>query len=246
MRRFYIDPEQLEKNDPRITGKQAGHIRNVLRLTEGDAVSLVDGTGRICTAIISGFEKNNVRVTITKREADYCESGLELTVAQGFLKENKMDNLVRQLTELGITRWIPMVTQRTVARPDAKRLEKRLKRWQSIAVEAIKQCGRSKVPEISPVIAFTDVLDLAGTVDMPIFYWEKAESHPDEHRSANPRSILLMLGPEGGFTRNEAGQAEKRGMYLATLGPRILRAETAAIAACSLTQYLFGDLQKSP
>ncbi len=246
MRRFYIDPEQLEKTEPRITGKQAGHIRKVLRLTEGENISLVDGTGRIFDARIVGFEHEAVRVVVHGQAEDQSESALELIVAQGFLKENKMDDLVRQLTELGITRFIPMITERTVARPDAKRLEKRIKRWQSIAVEAVKQCKRSKAPTISSAMEFSEVLELANTVKLPVFFWEKANFTIPLNLEAHPPSVLIMLGPEGGFTEYESGQAEKQGFYSATLGPRILRAETAAIAACTLAQYLFGDLQKSP
>ncbi|MCF8024550.1 MAG: 16S rRNA (uracil(1498)-N(3))-methyltransferase [Desulfobacteraceae bacterium] len=246
MRRFYIDPEQLGKTDPRITGRQVGHIRNVLRLSEGEAIRLVDGTGRVFEAHICGFEKDAVRVTVIRQTEERSESGTELIVAQGFLKENKMDDLVRQLTELGVTRWIPMITERTVARPDAKRLQKRLNRWQSIAVEAIKQCGRNTVPEITSAIEFSEVLELADTVELPIFFWENANSPVYVNSDTRPASVLLMLGPEGGFTEHEADQAKKRGLRFATMGPRILRAETAAVAACSLAQYLFGDLQKSP
>lgn len=246
MRRFYIDPKQLEKTEPRITGKQAGHIRKVLRLAEGENICLVDGTGRIFDARIAGFEREAVRVVVHGQAEDHSESTLELIVAQGFLKENKMDDLVRQLTELGISRFIPMITERTVAKPDAKRLEKRIKRWQSIAVEAIKQCKRSRAPAISSTMEFSEVLEMANTVELPLFFWEKANFTIPLNLEADPASVLMILGPEGGFTEYESGQAEKHGLCFATLGPRILRAETAAVTACTLAQYLFGDLQKSP
>lgn len=246
MRRFYIEPEQLEKPDPRITGKQAAHIRKVLRLPEGEAILLVDGAGSVYNARINGFEQGAVRVTVAGRVQNHSKPVIDLTVAQGFLKETRMDDLVRQLTELGITRWIPMITERTVARPDAGRLQKRVRRWQSIALEAIKQCGRSTVPEISSACSFAEVLELSDTVELPVFFWENADSPIPVNSVNGPGSVLLILGPEGGFSEKEARQAEKKGLSIASLGPRILRAETAAVAACSLAQYLFGDLQKSP
>ncbi|MFP3980985.1 MAG: 16S rRNA (uracil(1498)-N(3))-methyltransferase [Desulfobacterales bacterium] len=246
MRRFYIHPEQLNSIEPRITGKDVRHIRNVLRLSHGDTIRVLDGSGRMFDARIAAFEDNSVRVTILDQVEARNESALELIVAQGFLKDRKMDDLVRQISELGATRWIPMITERTVARPDAKRMEKRVRRWQAIAVEAVKQCGRSMVPEIGSVMHFTDVLGLAKTVDLPVFFWERATTPMDQPPETRPASVLLMLGPEGGFTEAEAGQAEARGWRFATLGPRILRAETAAVTTAALAQYLFGDLQKSP
>lgn len=246
MRRFYIHPEQLDSTEPRITGKDVRHIRNVLRLSPGDTIRLLDGTGRMFDAQIAAFEENAVRVTLLGPVEARNESALELIVAQGFLKDRKMDDLVRQVTELGATKWIPMITERTVARPDAKRMEKRVKRWQAIALEAVKQCGRSMVSEIGSAMYFKEVLGLAGSVDLPVFFWERATTALDQPPEISPGSVLLMLGPEGGFTEAEAGQAEARGLRLATLGPRILRAETAAVTTAALAQYLFGDLQKSP
>ncbi|MCF8036050.1 MAG: 16S rRNA (uracil(1498)-N(3))-methyltransferase [Desulfobacteraceae bacterium] len=246
MRRFYIHPEQLDRAEPRITGKDVRHIRDVLRLSPGDTIRLLDGSGRMFDARIAAFEENAVRVALLNRVDAQNESALELIVAQGFLKDRKMDDLVRQITELGATRWIPMTTERTVARPDAKRMEKRVKRWRAIAVEAVKQCGRSMVPEIESMKGFKDVLGLAETVDLPVFFWERATAPMEQPPETRPASVLLVLGPEGGFTEAEAGQAEARGLRLATLGPRILRAETAALTTAALAQYLFGDLQKSP
>ncbi|MBS3754980.1 MAG: 16S rRNA (uracil(1498)-N(3))-methyltransferase [Desulfobacterales bacterium] len=246
MRRFYIHPEQLDKAEPRITGKDIRHIRDVLRLSPGDTIRLLDGSGRMFDARIAAFEENAVRVALLNRVEARNESALELIVAQGFLKDRKMDDLVRQITELGATRWIPMITERTVARPDAKRMEKRIQRWQAIAVEAVKQCGRSMVPKIDSMTGFKNVLGLAGTVDLPVFFWERATAPMDQPPEIRPASVLLVLGPEGGFTEAEAGQAKARGLRFATLGPRILRAETAALTTTALAQYLFGDLQKSP
>ncbi|MBS0014051.1 MAG: RNA methyltransferase, partial [Desulfobacterales bacterium] len=187
-----------------------------------------------------------VRVEIENWIEAGNESPLDLIVAQGFLKDKKMDDLVRHLTELGVTRWIPMITRRTVARPDARRMKKRMERWQVIALEAIKQCDRSMVPDIAPVMDFSEVLTLGATVDLRLFFWEAARAPLAAPGEDGPGSILLLLGPEGGFTQNEAADAEAAGFFAVSMGRRILRAETAAIAACTLVQHVFGDLQKSP
>ncbi len=246
MRRFYTDPDELNKSEPRIKGNDARHMRTVLRMAAGDRVLLTDGTGRVCQARITAMEEQSVRVVIEKNLELKNESPLELVVAQGFLKDKKMDELLRHLTELGMTRWIPMVTQRTVARPDSGRMEKRIQRWESIAVEAIKQCGRTMVPAIDPLMNFSQVLDLYSSMDKSLFFWEEAKQPLDIDPDKKPASLLLVLGPEGGFTKDEARDASDKGFSIVSLGCRILRAETAAISACTLAQYLFGDLQKSP
>ncbi|MFW6335196.1 MAG: 16S rRNA (uracil(1498)-N(3))-methyltransferase [Desulfosalsimonas sp.] len=245
-RRFYIEPGQADRPEPRLTGRQAAHIRKVLRLSEGDRISLVDGTGLAFEARITGVGSDSVSVEITGRTSMQNESGLQIAVAQGFLKENRMDDLVRQITELGAAKWIPLFTERTVARPDKKRMEKRLKRWQSIAMEAVKQCGRSLAPEIRMPAGLGEVLDMARDVDLPLFFHENAGTALPSDPQIRPDSVLLVLGPEGGFTEDEASKARKQGFYFAGLGPRVLRAETAAVTACSLAQYMYGDLQKSP
>ncbi|MBA2880591.1 16S rRNA (uracil1498-N3)-methyltransferase [Desulfosalsimonas propionicica] len=246
MRRFYINPSELERPEPCITGKEARHLKTVLRLSAGDRIRVTNGAGRICDARIISIEEKTVRVVIENRIEAGNESPLDLIVAQGFLKDKKMDELVRHLTELGVTRWIPMMTRRTVARPDARRMKKRMERWQAISLEAIKQCGRSMVPEIAPVMDFSEVLSLGATVDARFFFWEQARAPLADTAENSPGAILLLLGPEGGFTENEAADAEASGFSAVSMGCRILRAETAAISACTLVQYVFGDLQKSP
>ena len=167
-------------------------------------------------------------------------------VAQAFLKEKKMDDLVRKLCELGVAKWIPFFSQRSIARPDASRLAGRTRRWYRIATEALKQCRRADLPEIAGALSFEEVLDFSKTCDLNIVFWEN-ESTPlhrgiKSNEKNSIRTILLMLGPEGGFTREEIEMAERSGFVVAGLGPRILRAETATLAACAIVQYLFGDM----
>ena len=157
-----------------------------------------------------------------------------------------MDRLLRHLCELGATRWIPFISERSVPRPGEKRLSARTQRWNKIVQESCKQCRRSKLPEIIKTLTFEDVLDYGSSCDLQIVFYEnesatlKSFTKPDP--ASAPRKILLILGPEGGFSDQEIENARAAGCVVAGLGSRILRAETAAIAACTLTQFLYGDM----
>lgn len=246
MRRFYIDPQTIGRSIPRITGPDVKHMKKVLRLAPGDRIILFDGTGFEYDARIAGFSENGAEVEILGHNRSETESSLELTIAMGFLKENKMDDLVRHLTELGMNRWIPVICERAIARPDEHRMRERVRRWETIAIEAMKQCGRAKMPEINGMQTFREVLLSAGEYDRRIIFWENETTPLLSQNIRNPQRVLLMLGPEGGFTNEEIEDARHAGFESLSLGPRILRAETAALAACTLVQYLHGDFKKSP
>jgi len=252
VRRFYIAPDQLDPveqsvtSGPVLTGSDANHIKNVLRLQTGDPVVLFDGGGREYDARIAAIDSAGVRVDVLGERRSQTESSVEITIAQGFLKEKKMDELVRGLTELGMTRFIPFLAQRSVARPDPKRLRTRAERWEKIALESLKQCRRSRVPEIGATVCFSEMVELGRETDLKVLFWEEeagtGTSPLTKIREDRYRTVFAALGPEGGFTESEAASAREAGFIVAPLGPRILRAETAAIAACTLLQHLYGDM----
>lgn len=249
MRYFFIEQSELTCQSPAVRGSDAGHIKNVLRLKPGDIIRLFDGTGIDYEAKIVNLSPGSIEVSVIRSFPSTAESPIQITVAQALLKDRKMDALIRQLTELGITSWIPFTAKRSVPRPDQKRLFKRAERWKKIAKEALKQCKRGRITEISRTISFEDALNLGKVSDLKIVFWEK-ESKPIDKtflstHATHPKNIFIMLGPEGGFTSKEIEMARERGFTTAALGPRILRAETATIAACTLMQYLFGDIGKS-
>ena len=246
MRHFFIDPSAATSSLVTIQQSEAHHIKNVLRLRPGDRIKLFDGTGFEYEAVIRKMSAAKVDVEILNKVRAIMRSGTQIMIAQAFLKEKKMDDLVRKLCELGVARWIPFFSQRSIARPDPSRLAGRTRRWHRIAAEALKQCRRIDLPEIAGALSFEEVLDFSKTCDLNIVFWEN-ESTPlnsaIESNATHPiRKILLMLGPEGGFTQQEIETAEQSGFFLAGLGPRILRAETATLAAVTLVQYLFGDM----
>jgi len=246
MRYFFIDPARVKEQPVSIKGSEAHHIKNVLRLKPGDSVKLFDGTGFEYEAVIRDVSAKKVEVEIQNRLEAPAPSGVQLMVAQAFLKEKKMDDLVRKLCELGVSRWIPFFSQRSVARPDQKRLAGRILRWNRIATEAVKQCRRIDTIRIGEALSFEGILDFSRQCDLKIVFWEN-EAAPLAREfapeAAHPlQKILIVLGPEGGFTAREIEMLQNSGFITAGLGPRVLRAETATVAAAALVQYLLGDM----
>ena len=246
MRRFFIEQTKITSTKIFITGSNAAHIKKVLRMKSGDRIELFDGRGFEYEARIENLLAGSIEVSITKRFLSASESPVQIIVAQALLKDRKMDSLTRQLTEIGITKLIPFTSIRSVPRPDKKRLSARRKRWEKIAIEALKQCRRGIVTRIGETITFNDVIKIDDECDLKIVFWEN-ESKPVSYAAQQVhdrhyRKILAVLGPEGGFTEKEIEDARACGFVTASLGPRILRAETATVAACTILQYLFGDM----
>ena len=244
MRRFFVPSEKIGLNQTRICGQDAHHIRQVLRLDPGDDIIVFDGQGIERQARIFSFDENGVIVDLVDILVNYTESPLNLVLAQGFLKEKKMDTLVRQLTELGVRSWLPFMAERSIPSPDERRRKARHERWQKITQEAVKQCRRGKVMQVTSIMSFEEALIQSEPFDVKVIFWEN-ETQPLSALVKNSPShsrVFAMIGPEGGFSEKEVRKAIERGFLCTGLGPRILRAETATLAACTLLQYLFGDL----
>jgi len=246
MRHFYIDPSAATKRLATIEGAEAHHIKNVLRLKPGDHLKLYDGVGNEYLADISSIDAIKVKVDIRHKLQPDLGADTRIMVAQAFLKDKKMDDLVRKVSELGIAGWVPFFSQRSIARPDKERLTGRVHRWKRIATEAIKQCRRKNMLEISDALTFDEVLELSKPCDLKIVFWEN-ETSPLKRdiwpkTGISLKSVMVMLGPEGGFTGQEIEMARQNGFVTAGLGPRILRADTATLAASTLVQYLYGDM----
>ncbi len=250
MHRFYIREQDISGETAVIQGQDARHLTQVLRLTTGDHVELADGNGICWKACILSTDSHTVQLALISRSVSQGESPVSITVAQGMLKDKKMDLVIRHLTELGITQWIPFFAHRSVPRPDPGKLAARVERWYRISREAMKQCKRSCLPLIGEPVTFESLLHLSKGHDKKIAFWEKG-SVPFGNISIKttplPRKIILLIGPEGGFLESEIETARTAGFSAFSLGDRILRAETASLTACALVQHYFGDLgQKSP
>ena len=246
MRYFFVEPGELQHPVVAIEGSEARHIKKVLRLNPGDQIRVFDGEGFEYEACIDRFHAGRVEIKIVRKFPGTKESPVHICVAQALLKEKKMDRVLRHLCELGVTRWMPFISERSVPTPDEKRLSVRTQRWNKILQESCKQCRRSKLPDITANMSFEDVLAYGQSCDLAIAFHENESAALKAQMASNPpssaKTILLIIGPEGGFSDQEIQKARAAGCLVAGLGSRILRAETAAIAACTLTQFLFGDM----
>lgn len=241
LRRFFITPEMIQAPQPELTGSDAVHLCRVLRMAAGSAIELFDGTGQGYRARILEVSPKRVRLRIEASFSLASESPVHITLAQGMLKDRKMDDLIRQATELGIDCWMPFYAARSVPSPGRKGMDGRLARWEKIAIEAVKQCRRARIPRLMPADNFSAVIAATAACDLKVLFWEEANQAVGIPGQAAKR-IVVTVGPEGGFDEAEVRQARAHGFLTTGLGPRILRAETAALAACALVQYRFGDM----
>ena len=245
MARFFVRKENIQATRATIAGQELEHLRRVLRLTVGDPVTLFDDTGWEHEAVIRSLHADRGELEIRRSYEAGRESPLALTFALGLTKGEKMDFVVEKATELGVASIMPFTSSFTVPKLDDKKIAKRTERWQKIALSAAKQCGRTQVPEILPLCEFDAMVEGAGASQLKLLFWEKetVQSLRQVHlANATATAILVAIGAEGGLSSAEVQLANARGFHSVQLGRRILRAETAAVTALSLVQFLWGDL----
>ena len=229
-----------------ITGSDAHHLMHVMRAKAGQEILVVDDENQVARMEMTAFREDAVTLALKERlEAD-TESPVELVLAQCLLKADKMDMVVQKAVELGAVGVIPVRSQNCVVRYDDKKAAARQQRWQKIADEAAKQCGRTALLEVAPVTAIGELLAAEQKAEdsvLVFFYENESEQTVKEYlRAVKAKRIVLLVGPEGGFSLAEAQAVAAAGGRSVTLGPRILRAETAALAALTVVQYEKGDL----
>ena len=238
-RRFHAPPDAFTQQTITLAADEARHLRDVLRLKPGDQVYVFDGLGHEFRSTVSNIRRDVAELRIeTEVEPAKPESHLQLNLGVALLKGEKFDLVVQKATELGVTKITPLITRYAdIHLRDASDATKRVTRWQRIALEAAKQSGRAFVPEISLPVAF-DKLEVEG--DGVMFSERDGESIENLPGAS---SITALVGSEGGWADEEIETAQARGFHVVTLGGRILRAETAAIAVTVLMQHRFGDLK---
>jgi len=247
MRRFYVAPDNLNQDRVTISGDEARHIAVVLRLKPGDVIGVFDGSGYEYQISLSSVDSNLVVGRVLSRTPAVAEPPVAITLVQGLAKGEKMDYIIQKSVELGVSRIIPIQTEHSVVKLDSQKAENRIRRWNRLSLEACKQCGRSQPPPVEELSDLGTVLKRFS--GMPgIFFYEGSKEMPlgaliKEHRQAMlERGTIIFIGPEGGFSRDEARLAEDSGIMIAGLGPRTLRTETAGLVALSILMYELGDL----
>ena len=221
---------------------QAGeHVARVLRLAVGDPLILFNGDGCDYPAVIVALGKREVVVRVTARQPLANESPLALTLAQGVARGEKMDLIVQKATELGVARIVPLLTERSEVKLDATRAEKRLAHWRAVAASACEQSGRARLPEITPALSLSAWLDdLKRDAALRLALLPEATRTPRELRFGSAGG-LLVVGPEGGLGERDIHALGAAGFDGLRLGPRILRTETAGLAALAALQACHGD-----
>jgi len=251
--RLFLPPEKLTAKQIIISEDQARYLSLVLRIKPGDSLIVFDGSGYRYICKVLQTHKKEVVIEKIKKEPYSAESSVSITLAQGLPKKDKMDLIIQKSTELGVRKIIPLITERSQIRHTEK-----IWRWRKIALSASQQCGREKITEIEEPVGFEEFIkNILTPPALPLDKGRNEEGllgiiFSEEQKEINLKKILndfkavknitLLIGPEGGFSGEEVSSAIEKGFIEASLGPRILRTETAPIAAISIIQYELGDM----
>jgi 16S rRNA (uracil1498-N3)-methyltransferase len=234
--RFFIDAP-LSLGEHELPEAQAHYIGRVLRMAEGDALQLFDGSGTEFRGTLLEVGKKRVRVQLDDSIAGQSQSPLRIHLGQGLSRGERMDWAIQKATELGVSEITPIVSERCEVRLKDERAEKRQAHWQQVAVSACEQCGRSVVPVIHSPVPLADWLERTEA-DLKLVLHPVAEPLTSHDK---PETLAFLIGPEGGLNDAEVEQAKAAGFHAARLGPRVLRTETAPVVALSVAQQLWGD-----
>ena len=246
MHRFFTPPEYISDEKVIMRGSDVAHIRTVLRLKRGDRIQVLDGRGNCYTVILTHVGRDTIESSInSKDDANNCESPLKICLGQGMVKGTGFDSIVRKSVELGVDKVVPVRTNRCISKLSREDLPKKIDRWKRIAAEASKQCSRSRVPEIGPKpISVKEFCLVNQYCDLKLIFWEEELTIriKDLSNKKKLNSAAILIGPEGGFSAKEVESSKKCGFQSVSLGPRLLRTETAPLAAISILQNYWGDL----
>ncbi len=243
MAKFFIQETNIIDNTITITNEDANHIRNVLRHLVGDKIICSSENGIKYTTTIKTFEDNKVKLDIISKETDESEPKVNIDLFQGLPKSDKLELIIQKCVELGVNKIIPLVTKRTIVKLDSNSANKKLIRWQRISYEASKQCLRGKVPIIENIKNFKDLKEIFKDYDLLLVPYENEKDISLKEILLNLdkdiKNIAIFIGPEGGFEEEEVATLVSNGAKSVSLGKRILRTETAAIAVLAMLIYEF-------
>lgn len=242
MPRFFVDTAPAGDRVT-LTGEDARHIARSLRMQPGEALTVCDGGGRDFDCEIETVEAEAVCVRVVGSHASRGEPSVDAALYMALPKADKMELIVQKAVELGVREIVPVFTARCVSRPDRRALAKKIERWSKIAAEAAKQCGRGRIPRVRDAMTFEEAVSEAAKADAPLFLYEGERENGLRQalRRAPFATAALLVGPEGGFAAEEAEAAGAAGLWSVSLGPRILRCETAPLAALAAVMYESGN-----
>lgn len=243
--KFFVPQEQIINKKVTLTGSDVSHIRTVLRLRAGDSIQVISDSDKWLTVRLVEVKSKEILGEVIASATINVESPLEVHLGQALTKANKFDVILRKSVELGVRSVTPLSTERCVVKTHQAEGQKKIERWNKIALESSKQCGRSQVPQVAEKVETLETFcrKYEGQ-DLKLIFWELEEKKKlkDLKLEAEPRSVAVLIGPEGGFSQEEVGMVRKYGFQTVSLGPRILRAETAPVVVLALLQSLWGDL----
>ena len=246
MHRFFVPSPQLERDPVVLTGPVTHQLSRVLRMRPGEHIVLLDNSGWAYEAELEHVAPDRVTVHLLSKERPETETGVRLMLYQSLTREKQFAWVLQKGTELGVSTFVPMVTERSIVTQSSRVSDRRMVRWQRIVTEAAEQSGRTRVPEVAVPTCFARacVPPEPGTLGLVASVGGEAMPLRQALRQADPEldEIRLFVGPEGGFAPEEIERARQVGMQLVSLGPRILRTETAGIAALSAILYALGEM----
>lgn len=243
MPRFFIDAPPAQDTIT-VRGEDARHIARVLRMQPGETLTVCDGLGTDYECVLGQAAPDAVTARVVRAYPSAGEPGVRVTLYMALPKADKMELIVQKATELGVAEIAPFVSSRCVSRPDAQSLHKKCARWGKIAAEAAKQCGRGRIPRVRDAVPMAEAVALAAGDALPLLLYEaeRENSLRAALTGGMLESVSVMVGPEGGFAPEEVRAAQDAGLRSISLGPRILRCETAPLAALSAIMYESGNL----
>ncbi len=249
MSRFFVFQDLNINDQITISGEDAHHIIRVLRYQTGDVIYISDGANTESIGVILDIDMQGPRVKLKIIEKNKVKSiSPYITLFQGLPKGEKFDWILQKNTEIGVSKFIPIITQRTVVNISPSKLGHRKARWGKIVKEAAKQCMRMDIPKIDDVLSFDLALQEIQNYSLCIIPWENEKEISlrhiikDMNENKGISKIAVLIGPEGGFSKDEVEKAKAAGAIPVSLGPRILRTETAGVVACSVLMYEIGDM----
>lgn len=261
MQRYFVAREEMEESRVRLTGDDAHHLSKVMRAEPGDEIIVSNGMDREVLAKVALISRDAVEAEVVRELTMDKEAAAEVWIAQSLPKGDKLETVIQKCTELGAARFIPFLSERTIVQYDARKEAKRLERWGKIAKEAAEQAHRNRVPAVDAPVSWKELMKLLPEADLALICYELesglglrallakhvgsgASGAVTGNGAAGGRRtrVLVLVGPEGGFSQREVDEALASGCHSVSLGRRILRTETAAMAALTCIMYESGEM----